>query len=72
MGGGGSQLAVTSRAPIGALPEGVAFSPKGDYLSIGNDIDKTLQTLHIVGGRPVAVGTMALPGQPASMRGSAR
>jgi len=70
--GAGGQLAVTSKAPIGALPEGIAFSPKGDYLYIGNYIDKNLQTFHIVGGKLVAVGTMALPGQPASIRGLAR
>jgi len=70
--GTGGQLAVMSKAPIGALPEDIAFSPKGDYLYIGNYIDKNLQTFHIVGGKLVAVGTMALPGQPASMRGPAR
>jgi DNA-binding beta-propeller fold protein YncE len=66
------KLTVVSKAPIGALPEGIAFSPKTDYVYIGNYIDKTLQVFHIVGGRLVQVGTMALPGQPASMRGVAR
>ena len=70
--GADGKLSVVSKAPIGALPEGIAFSPKGDYLYIGNYIDKNLQTFHIVGGRLVAVGTMALPGRPASMRGLAR
>ena len=70
--GAGGQLSVVSKAPLGALPEGIAFSPKSDYVYIGNYIDKNLQTFHIVGGKLVAVGTMALPGQPASMRGPAR
>jgi DNA-binding beta-propeller fold protein YncE len=70
--GADGKLTVVSKAPIGALPEGIAFSPKTDYVYIGNYIDKTLQVFHIVGGRLVQVGTMALPGQPASMRGVAR
>ncbi len=68
----GGRLAVADRAPIGALPEGVAFSPKSDYVYIGNYIDKNLQTFRISGDKLVSVGTMALPGQPASMRGPAR
>ena len=66
------KLSVVSRAPIGALPEGVAFSPNSDYLYVGNYIDRNLQTFHIVGGKLVPAGTMPLPGQPASMRGLAR
>jgi len=71
--GAGGQLAVTSKAPIGALPEGIAFSPKGDYVYIGNYIDRNLQVFHITGGKLVDTGeVLKLPGQPASMRGLAR
>ena len=70
--GADGKLSVVSKAPIGALPEGIAFSPKSDYVYIGNYIDKNLQTFHIVGGKLVPVETMALPGQPASIRGPAR
>ena len=70
--GAGGKLTVVSKAPIGALPEGIAFSPNSEYLYIGNYIDKNMQTFHIVGGKLVSVGTMPLPGQPASMRGPAR
>ncbi len=66
------KLTVANRAPLGALPEGIAFSPNGDYVYIGNYIDKNLQIFHIAGGKLVAAGTMMLPGQPASMRGPAR
>ncbi|HYZ24938.1 MAG TPA: beta-propeller fold lactonase family protein [Rhodopila sp.] len=65
-------LTVTGRAPLGALPEGIAFSPNGGYLYVGNYLDKTLQVFRVTNGKPVQVGTMTLPGQPASMRGPAR
>jgi DNA-binding beta-propeller fold protein YncE len=70
--GEGGSLAVVDTAPIGALPEGIAFSPKSDYVYIGNFIDKNLQTFHITGNKLVSVGTIDLPGQPASMRGPAK
>ncbi|HEY2619237.1 MAG TPA: hypothetical protein VGI78_17985 [Acetobacteraceae bacterium] len=70
--GPGGKLTVVNKAPIGALPEGLAFSPNSEYVYIGNYIDKNMQVFRIAGGKLVAVGTMALPGQPASMRGPAR
>ncbi len=70
--GAGGTLSVVNLAPLGALPEGVAFNPAGDYVYVGNYLDRNLQTFHIVDGKLVLVGTMALPGQPASMRGLAR
>ena len=71
--GSGGTLSVTGRAPLGKLPEGIAYSPKGNYIYVGNYIDKTLQVFRIVNGKPVQVGTpIPLPGQPASMRGVAR
>jgi DNA-binding beta-propeller fold protein YncE len=70
--GANGMLTVTSRAKLGAVPEAVAFSPKGDYVYIGNYSDRDLQTFHIEGGKLVQVDQMKLPGQPASMRGPAR
>ncbi|MGC1408137.1 MAG: hypothetical protein WA864_04210 [Acetobacteraceae bacterium] len=70
--GSDGRLTVTAKAPIGALPEGVAFSPNSEYVYIGNYIDRNLQIFRIAGGRLVAAGTMALPGQPASLRGVAK
>ena len=61
------------RMPAGGLPEGVAFSPNSEYLYVGNYIDRNLQVYRIVNGRLVDAGTkLALPGQPASVRGPAR
>jgi DNA-binding beta-propeller fold protein YncE len=65
-------LRVTSRAKLGALPEAVAFSPNSQYVYMGNYIDQNLQTFHIANGKLTDVGTIKLPGQPASMRGPAR
>jgi DNA-binding beta-propeller fold protein YncE len=70
--GPGGKLTVVSRAKLGGLPEGVAFSPKSDYVYIGNYHDRDLQTFRIDGGKLIEVGRMVLPGQPASMRGPAR
>ncbi len=67
------RLTVTGKAPLGALPEGVAFSPDSQYVYVGNYIDKTLQVFRLNNGKPVQAGpAIALPGQPASMRGPAR
>jgi DNA-binding beta-propeller fold protein YncE len=70
--GPGGKLTLVNKAPLGAVPEGVAFSPNSDYIYIGNYTDKNLQIFRIGGGRLIQVGVMALPGQPASMRGVAR
>ena len=70
--GANGMLTVLDKAPLGALPEGVAFSPNSQYVYIGNYIDKTLQVFRIAGNRLAPVETIPLPGQPASMRGPAR
>jgi DNA-binding beta-propeller fold protein YncE len=61
------------RLPAGGLPEGVAFSPNSEYVYVGNYIDRNLQVYRIVNGHLTDTGTkLALPGQPASIRGPAR
>jgi DNA-binding beta-propeller fold protein YncE len=70
--GPNGHLSVAGRARLGALPEGVAFSPNSEYVYIGNYIDQNLQTYRIANGKLVEAGTMKLPGQPASMRGPAQ
>jgi DNA-binding beta-propeller fold protein YncE len=62
-------LEVKSRAPLGGLPEGLAFSPKSDYLYVGNYFDTDLQVFRTQGGILKQVGAnIKLGGQPASMR----
>jgi DNA-binding beta-propeller fold protein YncE len=55
--------------PVGALPEGIAFSPCSRYLYVGNFLAAQLQVLEIRAGRLIDTGCpIALPGHPASMR----
>ena len=63
------ELTVEARAPLGAVPEAMAFSPKGDYLYIGNYFDSDMQVFRVSGGTLKQVGpNIKLGGQPASMR----
>jgi DNA-binding beta-propeller fold protein YncE len=62
-------MEVKSRAPLGGLPEGLAFSPKSDYVYVGNYFDTDLQVFRTQGGTLKQVGAnIKLGGQPASMR----
>ena len=64
-------LTPQGEAKLGAIPEGIAWSPDSQWLYVGNYADRTLQIFHMDGGRPIDAGTMPLPGQPASIRGMA-
>ena len=67
------RVRVEGQADAGNLPEGVAFSADGRHAFVGNYVDKTLQVFRIDGARIAATGvSLALPGQPASVRGVAR
>ena len=56
---------------VGALAEGIAFSPDGQYVYVANWGEQNLVTYRLDDDKLVAVGTpLALPGHPASMRGS--
>jgi DNA-binding beta-propeller fold protein YncE len=71
--GPGGKLTITGKAALGALPEGIAFSPNSEYVYVGNYIDKDLQVFRVMNGQPQQVGPkIKLPGQPASMRAPAR
>lgn len=67
------KLTVAGKAPLGALPEGIAFSPNSDYIYVGNYKDKDLQVFRVNNGKPTPFGlNLKLPGQPASICGLAR
>jgi DNA-binding beta-propeller fold protein YncE len=71
--GPGGKLTVAGKAPLGRLPEGIAYSPNSDYIYVGNYLDKDLQVFRLNNGKPTQVGpNIKLPGQPASMRGLVR
>jgi len=64
----GKKVTKTGEVTVGGLPEGVAFSPKGDYLYVGNFIDQDMSVLKVDGDKLSDAGRVKLPGHPASMR----
>jgi DNA-binding beta-propeller fold protein YncE len=66
----GKKVRKVSETELGALTEGVAFSPDGRYLYAGNFFDNDITILRRTGNKLVKVGSLKLPGHPASMRGS--
>jgi len=69
----GGHARVTAEVEAGNLPEGVAFSPDSQFVYVGNYAGRTLQVFRIEGDAIKDTGTVLdLPGQPASLRGSAR
>lgn len=66
----GKKVTRTSEVEVGGLPEGAVFSSDGQYLYVGNYLDRNISILRVDGDQLVNTGkTMQLPGQPASMRG---
>jgi DNA-binding beta-propeller fold protein YncE len=57
---------------VRGLPEGVVFSPDGQYIYVGNYMDRDVSILKVEkNGQVVNTGkSLKLPGQPASMRGA--
>ena len=69
----GGTLRQVSSLPLGAIPEGVAWSPDSSTLYIGNYADRDMQIFRVQDGKLVDTGDrVKLQGQPASMRGVAR
>jgi DNA-binding beta-propeller fold protein YncE len=67
----GKKVTRVGEVAVGALPEGVAFSPDGNYLYVGNFIDGDVSVLKVDGTTLTDTGQrIKLPGHPASMRGS--
>jgi DNA-binding beta-propeller fold protein YncE len=67
----GKKVRKVSQTEVGGLAEGVAFSPDGKYLYVGNFLDGDMDILRRDGNRLVKAGSLKLPGHPASLRGSA-
>ncbi len=66
----GKTVRKVAQVEVGGLAEGAAFSPDGKYLYVGNFLDSDLTVLRLKGNRLVKVGSLKLPGHPASLRGS--
>jgi len=65
----GTKVTPIGEAPVGAFPEGAAFSADGSYLYVGNFIDQNLSVMTVAGDKLTDAGHFKLPGHPASMRG---
>lgn len=67
----GKTVHKVGQTEVGTLAEGIAFSPDGRFLYVGNWGEQNLVTYRLDGDKLVAVGTpLKLPGHPASMRDS--
>jgi len=69
----GKKVTKVGEVEVRGLPEGAVWSDDGQYLYVGNYIDRDISILKVDGDMLVNTGkTFALPGQPASMRGRTR
>ena len=66
----GKTVRKVGQLDVGGLAEGAAFSPDGRFLFVGNFVDGNMDILRLDGDTLTMVGSFALPGHPASMRGS--
>ncbi len=66
----GKKLRKVGETEVGGLGEGIAFSPDGQFLYVGNSADQDIIVLRLVGNKLERVGSLKLPGHPASMRGT--
>jgi DNA-binding beta-propeller fold protein YncE len=66
----GKKVRKVGETEVGGLGEGIVFSPDGQFLYVGNSADQDMTVLRLVGNKLVQVGSLKLPGHPASMRGS--
>jgi DNA-binding beta-propeller fold protein YncE len=66
----GRTVRKVTQAEVSGLAEGIAFSPDGCYLYVGNFVDGNIDILRLDGDALTKVASFALPEHPASMRGS--
>ena len=66
----GKKVRKVSQTEVGGFAEGIAFSPDGKYLYVGNFLDGDMDILRLDGNRLIKVGSLKLPGHPASLRGT--
>lgn len=67
------EVRYASAAEAGSVPQGIAFSPSGRFVYVGNYVNRTLQVFLVEGDGIIDTRyKLQLPGQPASLRGRAR
>lgn len=63
------KVTFAGRTDVGAFPQGVAFSPDGNWVYVGNFASRSLSVLHLENGKLVDTrADIPLPGPPASLR----
>ncbi len=66
----GKEVSKVGEVEVRGLPEGVVFSPDGNWLNVGNYNGSDMSVLRVDGDRVTNTGTLVkLPGRPTSMRG---
>jgi DNA-binding beta-propeller fold protein YncE len=66
----GKKVTKVGDVEVRGLPEGAVFSPDGEYLYVGNFLDRDVSILKVDGTEITNTGKrLELPGRPASMRG---
>ena len=69
----GKKVTRSNEVEVRGLPEGAVFSNDGRYIYVGNYLDRDISILRVDGDQIVNTGkSLALPGQPASMRARTR
>jgi DNA-binding beta-propeller fold protein YncE len=66
----GKKVRKVAEAEVGAIAEGIAFSPDGRFLYVGNFLAGSITILRLQGTKLMQVGELKLPGHPASLRGN--
>ena len=66
----GKAVRKVGQADVGGLAEGIVFSPDGRYLYVGNFVDGNMDILRLDGDTLTKAASFALPGHPASLRGT--
>jgi DNA-binding beta-propeller fold protein YncE len=63
------KVTLAGRTDVGAFPQGVAFSPDGNWVYVGNFGSRSISVLHIEKGKLVDTrADIPLPGPPAALR----
>ncbi|HEV8016746.1 MAG TPA: YncE family protein [Stellaceae bacterium] len=66
----GKKVHKVAEEPVEGSSEGIAFSPDGRFLYVGSFSEGEIAILRLQGEKLVPVGTLKLPGHPASLRGN--
>jgi len=63
------KVTLAGRTDVGAFPQGIAFSPDGNWIYVGNFASRSLSVMHLENGQLVDThADVALPGPPAALR----